>query len=74
MIGLSFLEVNKSLVTPFYMNETTYATSYSMHYRTRYRTSWSQVFIETNTSILATSDNNELLLHIHIKYRMDDAG
>ena len=51
-----------------------YVTSYSMHCRTRYWTSWSQVFIETNTSILATSDNSELLFHTHKDYQMDDAG
>lgn len=55
------------------MNETAYATSYSMLFRTRYRTSWPQVFIETNTSLLATSDNSKLLLHTHKKYWMNDA-
>ena len=32
-----------------------------------------RVFIETNTSLLATSDNSELLLHTHKKYWMNDA-
>ena len=43
---------------PFYRNETAYSPSYLMHCRTRYRKSWSQVFVEANTSILATSETN----------------
>ena len=56
------------------MNETAYATSYSMHCRTRSRTSWSRMFIETNTSLLATSDDRELLHFISpINCRVNDA-